>query len=78
MQRKKRILYHSNHSKAYTGFGKNAKNILRYLFNTDKYELLELSNGVALGHPDLDKRPWKTMGSLPNNQARIELDMDMK
>lgn len=75
--RKKRILYHSNHSKAFTGFGKNAKNILKHLFNTDKYEIFELANGISYGHPELDKRPWKTLGSMPNNQARInELNKD--
>lgn len=71
MERKKRILFHSNHSKAFTGFGKNGRNILKSLFATNKYEILELSNGVSVGHPMLNKMPWKCVGSMPNDPARI-------
>lgn len=38
---KKKVLIHSNFCKAFTGFGKNKKNILRYLYDTGKYELFE-------------------------------------
>ena len=38
----KTILYHSNSSKAFTGFGKNIKNILKYLHKTKKYEVINL------------------------------------
>tara|TARA_Y100000592_G_scaffold18799_1_gene28757 strand:- start:11926 stop:13830 length:1905 start_codon:yes stop_codon:yes gene_type:complete len=77
MERKKRILFHSNNSKAFTGFGKNARNILKSLFATNKYEILELSNGISFGHPILEKMPWKCVGSVPNNPARLqELNRD--
>ncbi len=66
---KKKILFHSNSAKAFTGFGKNAKNILRYLHKTGKYELIEFSNGVQWGDASLKLRPWKAQGSLPNNPA---------
>jgi len=64
---KKKILFHSNSAKAFTGFGKNAKNILLYLQKTGKYEIIEFSNGIQWGDPSLKLRPWKAQGSLPNN-----------
>ena len=70
--KKKKILFHSNHSKVFTGFGKNAKNIIKYLVETDKYEIVELANGVSFNHPDLKKLPWKAIGGLPNNQSEID------
>lgn len=68
---KKKILYHSNHSRLFSGFGKNAKNILKYLASTDKYEIVELANGVTKDHPDLETLPWKAVGGLPNDQNSI-------
>ena len=68
----KKILFHSNGAKAFTGFGKNAKNILRYLYKTKKYDIIEFANGTTWGHPEMAKRPWKAEGSLPNNQAVIQ------
>jgi len=63
--KKKKILYHSNFSKILSGFGKNAKNILKYLTSTGKYEVVELSNGVSQNHEDLKKLPWKAIGGIP-------------
>ena len=75
----KRILFHSNNAKAFTGFGKNAKNILRYLYKTEKYEVIEFANGTQWNDPSLQLRPWKAQGSLPNNPAVIqELNKDPK
>jgi glycosyltransferase involved in cell wall biosynthesis len=68
----KRILFHSNGAKAFTGFGKNAKNILRYLHKTGKYEVIEFANGTQWGNPSLNLRPWKAQGSLPNNPALLQ------
>lgn len=68
----KRILFHSNGAKAFTGFGKNAKNILRYLHKTGKYEVIEFANGTQWDHPSLQLRPWKAQGSLPNNPAVLQ------
>ena len=47
MSKKKTVLIHSNFCRAYTGFGKNKKNILRYLYETGKYNIVELANGVG-------------------------------
>ena len=68
----KKVLFHSNSAKAFTGFGKNAKNILRYLHTTGKYEVIEFANGMQWGNPSLSLRPWKAQGSLPNNPAVIQ------
>ncbi len=75
----KRILFHSNSAKAFTGFGKNAKNILRYLHKTNKYEIIEFANGMQWGNQSLSLRPWKAQGSLPNNPALVrELQSDQQ
>jgi len=69
--KKKKIVFHSNCSRAFTGFGKNAKNILKYLYKTNKYELVEFCNGKAYKDKDLETLPWKTYGSLPMDQNKI-------
>jgi glycosyltransferase involved in cell wall biosynthesis len=73
----KRILFHSNSTKAFTGFGKNAKNILRHLHKTGKYEIIEFANGLQWNDASLKLRPWKAQGSLPNDPAIIrQLNQD--
>jgi glycosyltransferase involved in cell wall biosynthesis len=62
---KKKILFHSNYSRAFTGFGKNAKNILRYLFETGKYEIVEAANGMPFQSEDTKRQPWKSYGTMP-------------
>lgn len=63
--RKKRILIHTNFSRLFTGFGKNAKNILRHLHKTGKYEVIELANGLPWDAPDCKRQPWQCYGSMP-------------
>lgn len=75
--RKKRILFNSNHSRLYTGFGKNTKNLLSYLYSTGKYEIMEYCAGMRWSSPELRFLPWKANGSLPDNPAEInELNRD--
>ena len=69
---KKKILIHTNHSRILSGFGKNAKNILKYLADTGKYDLVEMANGVSYGNPSLETMPWKTLGGLPNDPESIQ------
>jgi glycosyltransferase involved in cell wall biosynthesis len=64
--KKKRILIHTNFSRLFTGFGKNCKNILRYLNKTGKYEVIEFANGLPWDSPDCQRQPWKSYGSLPS------------
>ena len=70
---KKKILFHSNYSRAFTGFGKNAKNILRYLFNTNKYDIVEAANGLPFSSEETQKQPWKAYGTLPSQQKIEQL-----
>jgi len=65
MSKKKTVLIHSNFCRAYTGFGKNKKNILRYLYNTNKYNIVELANGVQWDDPTTKLLPWECRGAMP-------------
>ena len=58
---KKTVVFHSNHSRIFTGFGKNAKNVLRYLYKTGKYNLIEFANTKAKDAPELNTLPWKAV-----------------
>ena len=69
---KKKIIVHSNNVKAFTGFGKHTKNILKYLQATNKYKIIEFANGIAWGDDSLKNRPWKAEGSLPNDAGSIQ------
>tara|TARA_B100001094_G_scaffold326424_1_gene382539 strand:- start:586 stop:2496 length:1911 start_codon:yes stop_codon:yes gene_type:complete len=62
---KKKILIHSNHSRARTGFGKHMKHLLTYLYKTGKYEVVEFANGKQWNDQTLGTMPWKAIGSLP-------------
>ena len=70
--KKKKIVFHSNHCRMFTGFGKNCKNILKHLHKTGKYEIVEFANGIPYNHPKLNNLPWKARGSLPNDPARLD------
>lgn len=71
--RKKKILFHSNYHKRFTGFGKNLKNVLCFLHKTGKYELVEAANGVIYGDKNVeDSAPWKVVGTLPNDEDLIK------
>ena len=76
--RKKKILIHSNFCKAFTGFGKNKKNILKYLANTDKYEIFEAANGKIKGDPSLNSLPWKCYGTVPASYNSLQGDEKKK
>ena len=71
MNKKKKVLVHSNHSKALTGFGKNARNILIGLQKSGKYEIVEFCNGSKWGDPRLKNLPWKCEGSMPNDPGLL-------
>ena len=65
--RKKRVLIHSNFCKMFTGFGKHKKNLLSYLYNTGKYDIIELSNGYTWESEQLKFVPWESYGMLPSD-----------
>jgi glycosyltransferase involved in cell wall biosynthesis len=67
-----KIVYHSNYHSAFTGFGKNAKNVLLYLFKTGKYDIVEAANGMIFAEEGIPNSPWKVYGTVPNDPALIE------
>ncbi len=69
---KKKILIHSNHCKMFTGFGKHKKNLLSYLYKTGKYEIVSLSGGLTVNHPELERTPWKSYGCYPVSGPALE------
>lgn len=69
--RKKKILIHSNSCKAFTGFGKHKKNLLKHLYSTGKYEIVELCNAMHRDDPKLQLLPWKAIGTLPTDPVAI-------
>ena len=75
---KKTVLIHSNFCRAFTGFGKNKKNIMRYLFDTGKYNLVELANGIEWDNPATKTVPWTCRGSLPPPQELNHLNEEEK
>jgi hypothetical protein len=75
--RKKKILFLTDFAGAYTGFGKQAKLLLSYLYKTGKYELIHLAQGCRKGAPILNKFPWETEGCLPSQpEALNELNRE--
>lgn len=76
---KKKILIHSNYSRAKTGFGKHMRHLLTYLYKTKKYEVIELANGRSFNDPELKTLPWKAFGSLPRDENTLrEIKSDPK
>jgi glycosyltransferase involved in cell wall biosynthesis len=72
MERKKKVLIQTDFSLAKTGFGRNAKTLFKYLYSTNKYDLVHYSCGMTYDHPEFKKTPWKTVGSLPNTQQELD------
>jgi hypothetical protein len=69
--RKKRVLFLTDYAGAFTGFGKQCKLLLSYLYKTGKYEILNAAQGVQTNDIFDKKFPWKTVGVLPNDPEKI-------
>jgi glycosyltransferase involved in cell wall biosynthesis len=78
MTNKKTVLIHSNFCKAFTGFGKNKKNILRYLFSTGKYNIIEAANGIGFDDPITKTVPWICYGTMPAMHVYNQLSPDQQ
>jgi glycosyltransferase involved in cell wall biosynthesis len=73
MERKKKIVLHSNSCLANTGFGRHMKFLLSYLFKTGKYDLVEYAAGAFNWSHDVCKSmPWKCYGAMPDNPREID------
>ena len=71
-KRKKRVLFQSDFSLAKTGFGRNAKAILSYLYSKGDYEIFHFCGGLNKTHSSLSQTPWKSVGCLPDNPKERE------
>ena len=74
---KKKVLFQSDSALAKTGFGRNTKALLSYLYKTGKYDIVSYCCGNAYSTPALQRTPWKSIGTLPddpNQQAQIGKD----
>jgi glycosyltransferase involved in cell wall biosynthesis len=72
MDKKKKVLIQTDFSLAKTGFGRNAKTLLKHLYSTNKYDIVHYCCGMTYNHPEFEKTPWKSIGSLPNTQQELE------
>jgi glycosyltransferase involved in cell wall biosynthesis len=71
---KKKVLFHSSCSKLKSGFGRNAKEILLYLFNTGKYDIVEYATApIRFSDQIASTMPWKCYGALPNNDSDLQV-----
>jgi glycosyltransferase involved in cell wall biosynthesis len=61
----------------FTGFGKHKKNLLSYLYKTNKYEIIELSNGYTWDSEQVKFVPWESHGMLPDDpEIHKEISID--
>lgn len=75
--KKKKILLHTNPTWIKTGLAENAKTLLKYLWNTQKYELVHYCSQVSVADQSLTLTPWKSVGCIPNNPNVInEINRD--
>ena len=70
--KKKKILFQSDFALAKTGFGRNAKALLSYLYSTGKYDIVHYCCGVQHSGIQLKRTPWRSVGSLPDDQKELE------
>jgi glycosyltransferase involved in cell wall biosynthesis len=70
--RKKRVLFLTDYAGAFTGFGKQCKLLLSYLYKTGKYEILNAAQGIPKNGPHALKFPWQTIGVLPDDPQKIQ------
>ena len=70
--RKKRVLFLTDYAGAFTGFGKQCKLLLTYLYKTGKYEILNAAQGLPKHGAHEHKFPWKTIGVLPSDPQQIQ------
>lgn len=68
MSNKIKLLYFSDFSLAKTGFGRAAKSLLEYLYNTGKFEIFHASMMKKQNEPDLAATPWESIGTFPDNE----------
>lgn len=71
--KKKKILFQTDAAIAKTGFGRNAKAILSYLYKTKKYDLVQYCVSQKEDESALKRMPWKSYGAFPKQERIPEL-----
>jgi glycosyltransferase involved in cell wall biosynthesis len=66
-----KLLYHSDSSVVKTGFGRHAKALLSYLYNTGKYDIVQVCCSSIMGDPALQSTPWKSIGAVTSDQEKL-------
>jgi len=75
--RKKKLFFQSDSALAKTGFGRNAKEVLSYLYETNKYEIYHYCCGSSKGEPALTRLPWECIGTMPKDKnLLVRLNQD--
>ena len=69
--RKKKLIFQSDFALANTGFGRNTKALLEYLYLTGKYDIVNYAVGMNWSNPALKQTPWKSIGTLPDSQEEL-------
>jgi len=64
INKKKKVAFLVDHALAKTGFGRYAKSIISYLYQTGKYDIVQFCAGTIANNPDLDRVPWKCYGVI--------------
>tara|TARA_Y100000593_G_scaffold30239_2_gene59946 strand:- start:226 stop:2139 length:1914 start_codon:yes stop_codon:yes gene_type:complete len=70
--KKKKLLFQSDFALMKTGFGRNAKALLSYLYSTGKYEILHYCCGLKWSDKTLQRTPWKSIGTLPDDEGQLQ------
>ena len=70
--KKKKVLFQTDFSIVKTGFGRNAKAVLSYLYKTGKYDLVNYCCGISENHPHLSRTPWKSVGCMPSDENKLK------
>lgn len=66
--KKKKILWNSDFSKLSTGFGRHSKAVLKYLYDTGKYDIVEFACApFTFNDKRLKNVPWETYGAIPED-----------
>lgn len=71
IERKKRILIHSDFAGTASGFGGTCKRLLTYLYKTNKYIVANYACGYASNSQEHLRFPWKTYPSIPIERQDI-------
>ena len=70
--KRKKVLVQTDFSLAKTGFGRNAKAILTYLYKLNKYDLVHYCCGIREDNIELRRTPWKSIGCIPTDPFELE------